>query len=73
MPCERWEPEPHQILIRSRKIMMQLGNTSNNGTLGWVEQKGFYTVKGARGKVSFDSQNDKYTQLSCDTSSEAYL
>jgi hypothetical protein len=32
-----------------------------------------YTVKGARGKVSFDSQNDKYaSQLSCDTSSEAY-
>jgi hypothetical protein len=33
-----------------------------------------YTVKGARGKVSMDSQNDKYaSQLSSDTSSEAYL
>jgi hypothetical protein len=34
----------------------------------------YNTVKGARGKVSFDSQNDKYaSQLSCDASSEAYL
>jgi hypothetical protein len=33
-----------------------------------------YTVKGSRGKVSFDSQNDKYaSQLSCDASPEAYL
>jgi hypothetical protein len=34
----------------------------------------FHTVKGVRGKVSFDSQNDKYaTQLSCDASPEAFL
>jgi hypothetical protein len=34
----------------------------------------WYTVKEVRGKVSFDSQNDKYTsQLSCDASPEAYL
>jgi hypothetical protein len=33
-----------------------------------------YTVKGIRGKVSFDSRNDKYaSQLSCDASPEAYL
>jgi hypothetical protein len=33
-----------------------------------------YTVKVVQGKVSFDSQNDKYTsQLSCDASPEAYL
>jgi hypothetical protein len=33
-----------------------------------------YTVKGARGKVSFDSQNAKYAkQLSCDASLEVYL
>jgi hypothetical protein len=34
-----------------------------------------YTVKEVRGKVSFDSQNDKYAsqQLSCDASPEAYL
>jgi hypothetical protein len=33
-----------------------------------------YTVKGARGKVSFDSQNDKYaSQLSCEASPEASL
>jgi predicted ferric reductase len=33
-----------------------------------------YTVKGSRGKVSFDSQNDKYaSQLSSDASPEAYL
>jgi hypothetical protein len=33
-----------------------------------------YTVKGARGKVSFDSLTDKYaSQLSNDASSEAYL
>jgi hypothetical protein len=33
-----------------------------------------YTVKGARGKVSFDSQNDKYaSELSSDASPEAYL
>jgi hypothetical protein len=33
-----------------------------------------YTVKGARGKVSFDSQNDKYaSKLSSDASPEAYL
>jgi hypothetical protein len=32
------------------------------------------TVKGARGKVSFDSQTDKYaSQLSNDASPEAYL
>jgi hypothetical protein len=32
------------------------------------------TVKGARGKVSFDSQNDKYaSKLSSDASPEAYL
>jgi hypothetical protein len=32
------------------------------------------TVKGVRGKVSFDSQNDKHaSQLSCDASPEAYL
>jgi hypothetical protein len=32
-----------------------------------------YTVKGARGKVSFDSQNDKYaSKLSSDVSPEAY-
>jgi hypothetical protein len=32
------------------------------------------TVKGARGKVSFDSQNDKYaSQLSCEASPKAYL
>jgi hypothetical protein len=33
-----------------------------------------HTVKEARGKVSFDSQNDKYaSQFSCDASSEGYL
>jgi hypothetical protein len=33
-----------------------------------------YTVKGARGKVSFDSQTDKYaSQLSNGASPEAYL
>jgi hypothetical protein len=33
-----------------------------------------YTVKVVRGKVSFDSQNDKYaSQLSCDASPEAHL
>jgi hypothetical protein len=33
-----------------------------------------HTVKGARGKVSFDSQTDKYaSQLSSDASPEAYL
>jgi hypothetical protein len=33
-----------------------------------------YTVKGARGKVSFDSQIDKYaSQLSSDASPEAHL
>jgi hypothetical protein len=33
-----------------------------------------YTVKGAQGKVSFDSQTDKYaSQLSSDASPEAYL
>jgi hypothetical protein len=33
-----------------------------------------YTVKGARGKVSFDSQTDKYaSQLSSDASPEVYL
>jgi hypothetical protein len=33
-----------------------------------------YTVKGARGKVSFDSQTDKYaSKLSTDASPEAYL
>jgi hypothetical protein len=38
-----------------------------------VEQD-HHTVKGARGKVSFDSQNDKYaSQLSSDASLEAYL
>jgi hypothetical protein len=32
------------------------------------------TVKEVRGKVSFDSQNDKYaSQLSCDASHEAYF
>jgi hypothetical protein len=32
------------------------------------------TVKGDRGKVSFDSQTDKYaSQLSSDASPEAYL
>jgi hypothetical protein len=34
----------------------------------------YRTVKGARGKVSFDSQTDKYaSQLSSDASPEAYL
>jgi hypothetical protein len=34
----------------------------------------FHTVKGARGKVSFDSLTDKYaSQLSSDASPEAYL
>jgi hypothetical protein len=33
-----------------------------------------FTVKGVHGKVSFDSQNDKYdSQLSCDASPGAYL
>jgi hypothetical protein len=33
-----------------------------------------YTLKGARGKVPFDSQNDKYaSQLSYDASREVYL
>jgi hypothetical protein len=33
-----------------------------------------FTVKGARGKVSFDSQTDKYaSQQSSDASPEAYL
>jgi hypothetical protein len=33
-----------------------------------------FTVKVVRGKVSFDSQNDKYaSQLSSDASPEAYL
>jgi hypothetical protein len=33
-----------------------------------------FTVKGVRGKVSFDSQNDTFaSQLSCDASPEAYL
>jgi hypothetical protein len=33
-----------------------------------------YTVKGARGKVSFDSQTDQYvSQLSSDASPDAYL
>jgi hypothetical protein len=32
------------------------------------------TVKVVRGKISFDSQNDKYaSQLSCNASPEAYL
>jgi hypothetical protein len=32
------------------------------------------TVKEVRGKVSFDSQNDKHaSQVSCDASPEAYL
>jgi hypothetical protein len=35
---------------------------------------GLYTVKGAKGKVSFDSQNDKYaSKLSSDASPEAFL
>jgi hypothetical protein len=39
----------------------------------WDEQ-GLYTVKGARGKVSFESQNDKYaSKLSYDASPEVYL
>jgi hypothetical protein len=39
-----------------------------------VDKNGLYTVKGARGKVSFDSQNDKYaSKLSCYASPEAYL
>jgi hypothetical protein len=34
----------------------------------------YITVKGARGKLSFDSQTDKYaSQLSSDASPEAYL
>jgi hypothetical protein len=33
-----------------------------------------HTVKGARGKVLFDSQNDIYaSQLSCDASPEVYI
>jgi hypothetical protein len=36
--------------------------------------KGWHTVKELRGKVSFDSQHDKYaSQLSCDASPEAYI
>jgi hypothetical protein len=42
-----------------------------------VENSGlavYNTVKGTRGKVSFDSQNDKHaSQLSCDASPEVYL
>jgi hypothetical protein len=34
----------------------------------------YYTVKGSRREVSFDSQNGKYaSQLSCDASPEVYL
>jgi hypothetical protein len=34
----------------------------------------YITVKGARGKLSFDSQTDKYaSQLSTDAPPEAYL
>jgi hypothetical protein len=38
------------------------------------QHKCYCAVKGARGKVSFYSQNDKYaSQFSCDASPDAYL
>jgi hypothetical protein len=49
------------------------GKPQINGKDLW-QSADYRTVKGARGKVSFDSQNDKYaSQLFSDASPEAYL
>jgi hypothetical protein len=52
------------LMGQCNKIVAEMGNKVAD----------LHTVKGVRGKVSFDSQNDKYaSKLSCDASPKAYL
>jgi hypothetical protein len=69
-----WRPEIW-ALVKLVYFSKQLINQANSSfAIDLQYSIGVYTVKGARGKVSFDSQTDKYaSQLSSDASPEAYL
>jgi hypothetical protein len=64
-----WKLKAEKIDVDNKFILLQKDLYRMNPNLIHL-----YTVKGTRGKVSFDSQNDKYaSKLSSDASPEAYL